>query len=50
MYFIKRLVHFILIQYADYYTYNLVNLLLLLVSRIRYTGPPDFSAEEEEAT
>ena len=36
MYFIKRLAHFIQIQYADYYTYNLVDLLLLLVSRIRY--------------
>ena len=28
MYFIKRLAHFILLQFADYYTYKLVDLLL----------------------
>ena len=50
MYFIKQLVHFLLLQYADYYTYKLVDLLLSLVSRIGYTGPPGFSVEEEEAT
>ena len=37
MYFIKRLAHFIPIQYTDYFTYNLTDLLLTRGSRIRYT-------------
>ena len=28
VYFLKRLAHFIMLQFADYYTYKLVDLLL----------------------
>ena len=44
---LSQLAHFLILQLADFCTYNLVDLLLYL---IHYTDPPGYSAEEGETT